>query len=54
MENSIEKKWFDVLKESAPLWKTFYITEKPVKIGEDTRIVYRPDIMAQYMKDNQS
>lgn len=50
IENSIEKKWFDTLKETAPLWKTFYITETPVKINETARIIFRPDIQQSFQE----
>lgn len=50
-ENNIEKEWFDALKKSAPLWRTFYITEKPVKIDENTRIVFRPDIQDSFISN---
>lgn len=43
-KNGIEKQWFNDLKKTAPLWNSFYITELPVKIDNDTGIIFRPDI----------
>ena len=42
--NRIQRSWFNSLKRAAPLYETFYITEQPVPITDETRIVYRPDI----------
>lgn len=49
--NNIDKEWFDKLKATAPAWKTFYITESPVKFDDNTRIIFRPDIGAQLKFD---
>lgn len=47
-KNGIETGWFEALKQTAPLWPTFYVTESPVKIDDNTTgIIFRPDIMAQ-------
>ena len=44
--NGIDKEWYQALKNTAPLWETFYITEYPLKITDTTRIIFRPDIKA--------
>jgi len=45
--NRIKTSWFNALKRTAPLWETFYVTESPVKITDETRIIFRPDILEQ-------
>ena len=47
-QNNIDKAWYKRLKETAPLWETFYITEYPIKITDKARIIFRPDIMANF------
>lgn len=45
--NGIDGAWFEGLKKTAPQWKYFYVTESPVKITDNTRVIFRPDIMRQ-------
>lgn len=45
--NGIDKQWYNDLKATAPLYKTFYVSERPIKITNQTQIVFRPDIKAQ-------
>ena len=42
--NNIDEEWFLALKTTAPLWNSFYISERPVKIDDRTEIIFRPDI----------
>ena len=51
--NRIETSWFNALKRTAPLWETFYITEQPVPITNDTRIIFRPDIQQKLQQTPQ-
>lgn len=44
ISNNIDKEWFAVLKATAPLWNTFYISEFPVKVPEKPCVIFRPDI----------
>lgn len=48
-KNGIEKEWFEALKKTAPGWADFYLTEAPVKITGDCRIIFRPDIAEMLM-----
>jgi hypothetical protein len=43
-KNNIEKTWYEELKRTAPLWDTFYVVEHPIKLTEETGIIFRPDI----------
>lgn len=43
-QNDIDPEWFEALKKTAPEWDTFYISETPVKITNETGIIFRPDI----------
>lgn len=49
IKNGIEKLWFSRLKETAPYWETFYVSEIPIPINENTSISFRPDVMQQFM-----
>lgn len=42
--NGTDKEWFEAIKETAPQWHTFYVTESPVKLGNNTGVIFRPDI----------
>ena len=42
VENGIEKKWFEILKKTAPNWRTFYVSERPVPITDDVEIMVNP------------
>lgn len=44
INNKIDEQWFATLKETAPIWATFYISENPVTITDDIKIVFRPDV----------
>ena len=49
--NNIEKTWFEALKQTAPLWNTFYVTEKPIIIHPDNpEIIFRPDMYEELKK----
>ena len=51
VKNGIDKYWFSILKKTAPQWKTFYITEKPVTLDEETGIIYKtPEIRETFWK----
>lgn len=49
-KHQIEREWFNDLKAAAPEWENFYITEYPVKITEQTKIIFRPDIAAALLQ----
>ena len=51
--NNIDKSWFYALKTTAPEWKSFYIIEHYVIITEETKIVFRPDIMKLFLANEQ-
>lgn len=51
MANYIEGAWFRALKKVAPQWQSFYVTEHPVMISNDTGIIFRPDIFTALRKD---
>lgn len=53
-ENGIEKEWFDNLKQTAPLWRTFYVSEKPVYFDKNTGVIFRPDIQRDFEQSNNS
>ena len=44
-QNKIDKNWFEALKNTAPGWEDFYVTETPIKIDDNCKIIFRPDIM---------
>ena len=52
--NNIEKSWFNALKESAPLWDSFYIVEHNIPIDKNTKIIFRPDIMEEFNKQKEA
>ena len=45
LKNGIDRQWLKVLKQTAPNWRTFYISEKPVKIDSNTEILYKKDFL---------
>lgn len=43
--NGIEKAWFNTLKQTAPLWRSFYVSEQPIVIPEKgIPVLFRPDV----------
>lgn len=51
--NNTDKEWFEALKKTAPDWESFYICEKPVKIDNNVRVYFRPDVYNQLKKENE-
>lgn len=43
-EHKMEKEWFKAMIESAPNYKTWFITEKPIPVDDNVSVVFRPDI----------
>lgn len=48
-QNGIKEAWFERLKRTGPNWRTWYVSENPVRITSTTRIIPRPD-MDKYFK----
>ena len=50
LKNGIDQEWFKALKKTASGWTDFYVIETPVRITEDCRIIFRPDIAEELME----
>lgn len=44
-KHKIEEEWFTALKKTAPNWRHFYVSEKPVLLSDKTKIIVRSDIV---------
>ncbi len=52
IKNGTDIQWFELLKKTAPEWKTFYVSEHPIKIlNSYPCISFRPDIFKELASD---
>ena len=53
-ENKADKEWIARLKATAPNWRSWYISEKPIVMDSATNIIFRSDILAELKEQDEA